>query len=73
MNRKSYQNIYLVKMVYDSTNTNYEYEILAKPHSPSKFSEADCPTRQQFTEAELWQIHFWPIDDLASIMKSIIQ
>jgi hypothetical protein len=58
------QNIHLVKMSHDSTGADFEYEILAHPTENPKYSKVQCPTIEQFTEAELWQIHFWPPDDM---------
>ena len=37
-------NIYLVKMVYDSTSSLCDYEILAQPDTHPKFSAAECPS-----------------------------
>jgi hypothetical protein len=56
------QGIYLVKMSCDSTASDLEYEILAQPNDNPKFSKTQCPTKEQFTESEIWQIHFWPAD-----------
>lgn len=58
------QNIYLVKKSCDSTCSAIEYEVLAQPTANPKFNQADYPTKEQFTEVELWQIHFWPVDDI---------
>ena len=52
-------NIYLVKMVSDSTSSTCYYEILAKPNSNPKFSTAECPSIEKFTEAEFWEVYFW--------------
>ena len=46
----------------DSTGSVLEYEILQEPDCNTKFSSEECPTVEQFTEAEIWQIHFWPKD-----------
>ena len=51
-------NIYLVKMVYDSTSSTCDYEILAQPDSHPKFSFAECPSKEKFTEAEFWEVYF---------------
>jgi len=57
------QNIYLVKMSCgDSTSSDIEYDVMAKPTDQPKFSKAQCPTGEHFTESEIWQIHFWPVD-----------
>ncbi len=56
------QRIYLVKIVGDSTSSAVEFEVLVKPNDHPKFSKADCPTKEHFTESEIWQIHFWPVD-----------
>jgi hypothetical protein len=29
-----------------------------------KFRKEECPTKEHFTESEIWQIHFWPVDGL---------
>jgi hypothetical protein len=56
------QGIYLVKINSDSTASDIDFEVLAQPNDQPKFSKADCPTKEHFTESELWQIHFWPTD-----------
>jgi hypothetical protein len=56
------QGIYLVKINSDSTASDIDFEVLAQPNDQPKFIKADCPTKEHFTESELWQIHFWPTD-----------
>jgi hypothetical protein len=53
------RNIYLVHMVYDSTNSTCDYEILAQPDSHPKSSSAEYPSIEKFTEAEFWNVYFW--------------
>jgi hypothetical protein len=57
-------NIYLVKMVYDSTDSICDYEILAQPDSHPKFSTAECPSKEKFTEAEFWEVYFWGYNNI---------
>jgi len=57
-------NIYLVKLVSDSTSSICDFEILAKPNSHPKFSKADCPTKEKFTEAEFWEVYFWGYNNI---------
>jgi len=57
-------NIYLVKMVYDSTSSTCDYEILAQPDSHPKFSFAECPSKEKFTEAEFWEVYFWGYNNI---------
>jgi hypothetical protein len=52
-------NIYLLKLVSDSTSSICDYEILAQPDSHPKFSKANCPSIEKFTEAEFWNVYFW--------------
>jgi hypothetical protein len=52
-------NISLVHMVYDSTNSACDFEILAKPDRHPKFIKAECPSKEKFTEAEFWDVYFW--------------
>jgi len=52
-------NIYLVKLVSDSTSSIGDYEILVQPDTHPKFSIAECPSKEKFTEAEFWEVHFW--------------
>ena len=56
------QEIYLVKITNDSTDSGLEFEIIHEPDDHPKFNKEECPTAEQFTEAEIWQIHFWPKD-----------
>jgi len=56
-------NIHLVKMIYDSTSSNCDYEILAQPDSHPEFSRAECPSKEKFTEAEFWEVYFWGYDN----------
>jgi hypothetical protein len=58
------QNINLVKITQDSTGQGLKYEILQRPDNKAKFNKEDCPTAEQFTEAEIWQIYFWPSDHI---------
>jgi len=58
------QGIYMVQISSDSTSSEIECEVLAKPNAQPKFSKAECPTKERFTESELWQIHFWSVDDI---------
>jgi hypothetical protein len=53
------RNIYLVQMVYDSTSSICDYEILAQPDSHPKSSSAEYPSIEKFTEAEFWNVYFW--------------
>ena len=53
-------NIYLVKMIYDSTSSISNFEVswpnpIATPNSVS----AECPSKEKFTEAEFWEVYFW--------------
>jgi hypothetical protein len=57
-------NIYLVQMVYDSTSSTCDYEILAQPDSHPKFSFAECPSKEKFTEAEFWEVYFWGYNNI---------
>ncbi len=57
-------NIYLVKMIYDSTSSICDYEILAQPDSHPKSSKADCPSKEKFTEAEFWEVYFWGYNNI---------
>ena len=45
-------NINLVQMVYDSTSSTCDFEILAKPDIQPLLSTAECPSKEKFTEAE---------------------
>jgi len=56
-------NIYLVKLIQDSTNSNCDYEILVQPNSHPEFSSAECPSKEKFTEAEFWEVYFWGYDN----------
>jgi hypothetical protein len=58
MNRFSL-NIYLVKLVSDSTSSICDCEILVQPDSHPELSKADCPSKEKFTEAEFWEVYFW--------------
>ena len=58
------QSIFLVQVSSDSTSFAIDYDVLAKLNDQPKFSKTQCPTKEQFTESELWQIHFWPVDDI---------
>jgi len=51
-------------MSCDSTSSVAEFEVLAQPNERPKFNKTECPTKEQFAEAEIWQIHFWPVDDI---------
>ena len=57
-------NIYLVQMVYDSTSSICEYEILAQPNSHLEFSKAECPSKEKSTEAEFWEVYFWGYNNI---------
>jgi hypothetical protein len=57
-------NIYLVQMIYDSTSSTCDYEILAQPDSHPKFSFAECPSKEKFTEAEFWEVYFWGYNNI---------
>jgi hypothetical protein len=52
-------NIYLVKMVCDSTSSTCDYEVLAQPDRHPEFSKAECPSKEKFTESEFWEVYFW--------------
>ena len=56
-------NIYLVKLVSDSTSSICDYEILAEPSHP-KFSTAECPSKEKFTEAKFWEVYFWGYNNI---------
>ena len=57
-------NIYLVKLVYDSTSSICDYEILVQPDSHPELSKADCPSKEKFTEAEFWEVYFWGYNNI---------
>lgn len=57
-------NIYLVQMIYDSTSSTCDYEILAQPDSRPKFSFAECPSKEKFAEAEFWEVYFWGYNNI---------
>jgi hypothetical protein len=57
-------NIYLVQMIYDSTSSICDYEILAQPGRHPKFSTAKCPSKEKFTEAEFWEVYFWGYNNI---------
>ena len=57
-------NIYLVQMIYDSTSSICDYEILAQPDSPPVLSKAECPSKEKFTEAEFWEVYFWGYNNI---------
>jgi len=56
-------NIHLVKMIYDSTSSTCNYEILAQPDGRPEFNIAQCPSKEKFTEAEFWEVYFWGYDN----------
>jgi hypothetical protein len=58
MNRSDL-NLYLVHAMTDSTSSICEYEFLATPPSQPKFSRAQIPLIEKFTEAEFWNVYFW--------------
>jgi hypothetical protein len=49
----------LVHATTDSTSSVCDYEVLAKPPSPSELSKSQCPSIEKFTEAEFWNVYFW--------------
>jgi hypothetical protein len=53
------RNIYLVKMVCDSTSSIFYYEILVQPDIRPLLSKEECPSKEKFTEAEFWEVYFW--------------
>ena len=57
-------NIYLVQMINDSTGSTCDYEILVKPDNHPKFSTAECPSKEKFTEAEFWEVYFWGYNNI---------
>jgi len=57
-------NIYLVKMVCDSTSSTCDYEILVQPDSHSEFIKENCPSKEKFTEAEFWEVYFWGYNNI---------
>ena len=57
-------NIYLVKLVSDSTSSICDFEILAQPDSHSEFSKEECQSKEKFTEAEFWEVYFWGYNNI---------
>ena len=57
-------NIYLIKMIHDSTSSICDFEILAQPDSHPKFCTAECPSKEKFTEAEFWEVYFWGYNNI---------
>jgi hypothetical protein len=57
-------NIYLAKMIHDSTNSICDYEILAQPDSHPKSSFTECPSKEKFTETEFWEVYFWEYNNI---------
>jgi len=51
-------NIYLVKLVSDSTSSTCDFEILVQPDSHPELSKANCPSKEKFTETEFWEVYF---------------
>lgn len=52
-------NIYLVKMIHDSTSSICDFEVLVQPDSHPKSSFTEFPSKEKFTEAEFWEVYFW--------------
>ena len=57
-------NIYLVKLVSDSTSSTCDYEVLAQPDSHPEFSKTNFPSKEKFTEAEFWEVYFWGYNNI---------
>jgi hypothetical protein len=51
-------------LVYDSTSSICDYEILVQPDTHPKFSIAECPSKEKFTEAEFWEVYFWGYNNI---------
>jgi hypothetical protein len=56
--------INLVRMVCDSTGSMCDYEILVQPDSHRKFSKAEYPSKEKFTEAEFWEVYCWGYNNI---------